>query len=62
MTIALTNMTEGTSFGAALTAWMLADKKSVDEIGREFTIETSPFAPGITGDLDAYVKAWRDVL
>ncbi len=62
ITIALTNMTEGTSFGAALTAWMLADNRSLEDIGKEFSIEITPVEPVITGDLAAYAEAWRGVL
>ena len=37
-TITLTNMKEGTSFGAALTGWMLADNRTLEQIGGEFDI------------------------
>jgi sugar (pentulose or hexulose) kinase len=49
-----TNLKEGTSFGAAVTAWMLAEKLSLDEMGHQFSIQTSPFtAPELPG-LDEY--------
>ena len=62
LTIALTNMKEGTSFGAALTAWMAADKRSLEDIGKEFSIEITPVAAVVKGDLDGYARAWRALL
>ncbi len=58
-TIALTNMKEGTSFGAALTGWMLAEALSIEAIGREFHVEITPIPAGVEADLDAYEQAWR---
>ena len=58
---ALTSMTEGTSFGAAITGWMLAEGKSLAAIGGAFEIETRPIAPlaveGLAGYRAAYLKA-----
>jgi len=61
-TIALTNMKEGTSFGAALTAWMLADGRSLEDIGQAFAIEVTPVLAAVNGDLAGYAAAWREVL
>jgi len=61
-TIALTNMKEGTSFGAALTGWMLAEGLSLEAIGREFAIEMTPVKAEVQGDLAGYVEAWRSHL
>jgi len=54
-----TSMAEGTSFGAALTAWMLAEDLTLDAIGREFSIETSAIAaPDFGPELAAYEEAF----
>lgn len=58
-TIALTNQAEGTAFGAALTAWMLADGKDLSSIGEEFEIETTPITPPDFGDLHGYWEAFK---
>jgi sugar (pentulose or hexulose) kinase len=58
-TIALTNQTEGTAFGAALTAWMLADGKDLTAIGQEFEIETTPITAPDFGDLHAYWEGFK---
>jgi len=58
-TFALTNVKEGTSFGAALTAWMAAEDLDLAAIGKEFTIETTEIAPGDFGDLTAYADAFH---
>ena len=58
----LTNVKEGTSFGAALSAWMLADGRSLNEIGEEFTIETTPIEARDFGDLAAYIDAFGALL
>jgi len=52
-------MKEGTSFGAALTGWMLAEALSIEAIGREFHVEITPIPAGVEADLDAYEQAWR---
>jgi len=62
ITIALTNMKEGTSFGAAMTAWMLVDNRSLEEIGKEFAIEITPVQSALKESLDAYEQAWRGIL
>ncbi len=59
-TIALTNQAEGTAFGAALTAWMLADGIELAAIGREFEIETTPIMPPDFGDLEGYWAAFKE--
>jgi len=61
-TIALTNMKEGTSFGAALTGWMLAEGLDLDAIGNEFTIETKQIPCQDFGDLAAYEEAFTGLL
>lgn len=53
-TFALTNIKEGTSFGAALTGWMLAEGLSLEQIGREFEIETTPIPRRDFGEVTAY--------
>ncbi|HQH66849.1 MAG TPA: FGGY family carbohydrate kinase [Candidatus Hydrogenedentes bacterium] len=61
-TIALTNQAEGTAFGAALTAWMLADGLDLTSIGKEFEIETTPITPPDFGDLRGYWQAFKGFL
>ena len=58
--IMLTNQKEGTSFGAALTAWMLAEGLGLEELGKEFTIEATRVEAGEFGDLAAYERAFMD--
>ncbi len=53
-TFVLTNVKEGTSFGAALTGWMLAENLTLDEIGKDFTIQTTPIQRTDFGDLKPY--------
>jgi sugar (pentulose or hexulose) kinase len=55
---ALTNVQEGTSFGAALTAWMLAETLTLQTIGQQFQIQTTPIPPQDFGDLQAYESAF----
>jgi hypothetical protein len=50
----LTSVKEGTSFGAALTGWMLAESMTLDEIGKEFSIQTTPISRADIGDLRPY--------
>ena len=58
-TIALTSQAEGTAFGAALTAWMLAEGKDLKQMGEEFDIESTPVAPPDFGDLAGYWDAFN---
>jgi len=58
-TIALTSQAEGTAFGAALTAWMLADGQKLAQIGEEFEIETTPVVAPDFGDLQGYWDAFE---
>jgi len=58
----LTNVQEGTSFGAALTGWMCAEGLSLESIGSEFDIETTPIARRDYGNLDAYQDAFQALL
>ncbi len=58
---ALTNVKEGTSFGAALTGWMLAEDLSLEEIGKQFAIETTPIPALDTGDIASYERAFNDL-
>lgn len=58
-TIALTSMTEGTSLGAAITAWMCATDESLEAAGARFDIETREVKPRDFGDLDAYRNAFN---
>ncbi len=51
---AFTSVREGTSFGAAITGWMLATGDSLDRIGQTFNIETTPIEPADIPGLDAY--------
>lgn len=53
-TFVLTNLKEGTSFGAALTGWMLAEGLSLEALGKEFTIQTTPISKTDFGDLQPY--------
>lgn len=61
-TFALTNVKEGTSFGAALTGWMLAEDLSLEQIGKEFTIETTEIPARDFGDMRGYEDAFRRLL
>jgi hypothetical protein len=54
--IALTNMKEGTSFGAAITGWMAAESAELTVIGNDFTIETAEVARQEFAGLAAYVE------
>ena len=56
---ALTNVPEGTSFGAAITGWMLAEGKALEDIGKEFEIEAIPVKPRDLDGLDAYRAAFE---
>ncbi|NIA14421.1 MAG: hypothetical protein GWP08_10085 [Nitrospiraceae bacterium] len=58
-TFALTNLKEGTSFGAALTGWMLSEGLGLEQIGGEFAIETTPVAAEDFGDLASYEAAFK---
>lgn len=58
---ALTSVKEGTSFGTALTGWMLATGKSLEEIGTEFTIETTYIEPAEIAGMDEYRDAYMDL-
>ena len=58
----LTDVKEGTSFGAALTAWMAADNLSLEEIGEQFTIGTEAIPEIECGDIAAYRAAFYDLL
>lgn len=51
---ALTSVKEGTSFGAALTGWMMVEGLGLDAIGNEFTIDTEDVPARDFGDLAAY--------
>jgi sugar (pentulose or hexulose) kinase len=55
---ALTTVKEGTSFGAAITAWMAATGRSLEEIGEGFSIERAPVEPDDFGDIEAYREAY----
>ncbi len=61
-TIALTSMTEGTSLGAAITAWMSATGESLEEAGARFQIETREVKPRDFGDLEAYRKTFLEYI
>ena len=61
-TFALTSVKEGTSFGAALTAWMLAEGLSLEQIGSEFTIETTDIPRRDAGEIAAYEEAFSALL
>lgn len=50
----LTSMKEGTSLGAALTGWMLAENLSLEAIGKEFTVRTTLIAGDDFGNLESY--------
>jgi sugar (pentulose or hexulose) kinase len=60
--LALTTLKEGTSFGAAITAWMAADKRTLEEVGHLFTIETTPVPRADLGDLAPYVDAFHTLV
>lgn len=61
-TFVLTNVKEGTSFGAALTAWMQAEGLSLEQIGKEFSIETAPIAKTDFGDFSGYEAAFKELV
>lgn len=50
----LTAIKEGTSFGAAITAWMAADGRTLEDIGQTFDIETIDVPRQDLGDIQAY--------
>jgi len=58
-TFALTNVKEGTSFGAALTGWMLAGGISLEDVGKDFTIETTAISMRDYGDIGPYEAAFN---
>lgn len=58
----LTEMREGTSFGAALTAWMLVDGLNLETIGAEFTIGTTAISRQDYGDIHGYERAFNRLL
>jgi len=58
-TFALTDVKEGTSFGAALTAWMAAEGLSLEAIGQEFAIGTNEVPARDFGDLATYEAAFN---
>ncbi len=62
LSFALTNIKEGTSFGAAMTAWMCAEGLSLDEIGKEISIETRPISRQDYGDMDSYLKIFDELV
>jgi L-fuculokinase len=55
---AFTSVKEGTSFGTALTGWMLATGASLEEIGETFSIETTAIEVAAVPGLDAYREAF----
>ena len=61
-TVALTNMKEGTSFGAAITAWMAAEDAELEAVGERFAIETTPVPARDFGDIDAYTAAFEKLV
>ena len=61
-TFMLTNAAEGTSFGAAITGWMLADGLGLEKVGERFSFEKTPVTPGDFGDLQAYEAAYDQAL
>lgn len=61
-TIALTNVKEGTSFGAALTAWMLAEGTGLERLGADFTIQTAEVATRGLEHLGAYEQPFNALL
>jgi L-fuculokinase len=54
LTFMLTGVAEGTSFGAALTGWMLADGLSLEKVGQRFELETTAVKPSDFGDIAKY--------
>lgn len=61
-TIALTSMKEGTALGAAVTAWVLADDATLEEVGRRVMINMNPVKPCECPELAAYAEAFREHL
>lgn len=57
-TVARTSMTEGTSLGAAITAWMCATGEPLESAGARLDIEIREVAAQDFGDLDAYREAF----
>ena len=55
-------MKEGTSFGAALTGWMLAEGLTLDQIGKEYTIETTEVAAPDFCNIGPYEEAFMDLV
>jgi sugar (pentulose or hexulose) kinase len=59
---ALTKVKEGTAFGAALTAWMAVEGITLEEIGKQFEIETETIPVTDLGELEAYGAAFRAIV
>jgi sugar (pentulose or hexulose) kinase len=57
-TFTLTDLKEGTSFGAALTGWMLAENCQLEAISREFKINTTKIQPHSYESLINYEQAY----
>lgn len=58
-TVAVTNLTEATAFGAALLAKAALDKVTPMQSAPLFEIETVPVAPTPLGDINSYIEAFR---
>lgn len=55
----ITKMKEGTSLGAAMTGWMLAEGLDMEEVGGQFKTDATEVAAQDFGELGAYVEAFR---
>ncbi len=54
--VALTNLREGTSMGAALLGWMLAQGNSLEAMKSEFEIEIAPIQPAQAEGIAEYAR------
>jgi sugar (pentulose or hexulose) kinase len=56
----IAKMREGTSLGAAMTGWMLAEGLPLDGVGKQLHAETAEIPPQPFPGLDAYVQAFHE--
>lgn len=60
--VVVTNMTEGTAFGAALTAWMCAKDWTLEQAGHQFDIESKSVDRIEFEHLEGYQRAYEERL
>jgi len=55
----ITKMKEGTSLGAAMTGWMLAEGLDIEQAGSQFKTDATEVTAEDYGDIKAYVNAFQ---